>query len=95
MFAVKGEKDLPKGFSAGALQGSGSFASLQAPGVLCKQENMSLSVIDAGRHTFSAGARLASTERRSSDELGLWPFLFLGRFVQSDHPHFLSTVGGV
>ena len=31
--------------------------------------------MDAGRHTFSAGVRLASTERSASVELGLRPLL--------------------
>ena len=60
------------------------FASLQAPASCVSKRQLSrLSVVDAGRHTFSAGVRLASTKRSASDELGLRPF-FLAALGATD-----------
>ena len=71
------------------------FASLQAPASSVSKRQISrLSVVDAGRYTFSAGVRLASTERRSSDELGLWPFSTLGAVRTIRHSPHLRHVRG-
>jgi hypothetical protein len=73
-------KSFPK---RGSLHRGGLLASLRSGFLLpsknpascvSKRQISRLSVVDAGRHTFSAGVRLASTERSASDELGLRPF---------------------
>src|SRR5215208_6189518 len=70
----------------GSLHRGGLLASLRSGFLLpsknpascvSKRQLYRLSVVDAGRHTFSAGVRLASTGQGSSDELRLRPLMLV------------------
>src|SRR5829696_10437889 len=95
----------PRAFLHFRLRAGVSLPGLfRAPGLLLpfkhpascvsKRQMSRLSVVDAGRYTFSAGVRLASTERRSSDALGLWPFSTLGAVRTIRHSPHLRHVRG-
>src|SRR5829696_6295431 len=67
-------ESLHKGGLQASLRSGFLLPSKNPTSCVSKRQLSRLSVVDAGCHTFSAGVRLASTERSASDELGLRPF---------------------